>query len=470
MEFTYEGLVRQGFGFFNPNHAAALFALLLPGVWLLRKWLCLCLARTGSPAARFTGGAAITGVLLLEWALYLGIVLTFSRAGLLTLALCALLWWRLSRTESVSALRWLRRSAGIALVIVAALLAGAFARFSPTKAANDRAVSNRFAVWQGGLALLADTPGGVGAGYSGKVYTLFYNPQQSTAYRTLVNSFLTAAVEHGIFDAGIIAGILAAAAFGMYQYLRRCRNDRNTAGVLFAAGILTALAAIILSGTLSTCFDLNMLTARRGSFYGTTNDILQAGLCALALMVSIGAAVFGLFRARRRLPVIIASVLLGALATAILWGAGLLCRNNDTDSPGARVFSDAGGVTWAVSPAKSLGGAVLLVPESGAQGRELLTFAREEFPDRAVALPLSGLTRCPQIPQAHEIVAVVLCGRNSEYAPQFPGREVVLYKPEIFREFPEEVRVTGIYLERWRDSPRAERWKTRYPALIRYTH
>lgn len=66
MEFTYEGLVRQGFGFFNPNHAAALFALLLPGVWLLRKRLCLRLARTGSFAARFAGGAAITGVLLLE--------------------------------------------------------------------------------------------------------------------------------------------------------------------------------------------------------------------------------------------------------------------------------------------------------------------------------------------------------------------------------------------------------------------
>ena len=33
MEFTYDGMVRWGFGFYNPNHAAALFAALLPFLW-----------------------------------------------------------------------------------------------------------------------------------------------------------------------------------------------------------------------------------------------------------------------------------------------------------------------------------------------------------------------------------------------------------------------------------------------------
>lgn len=35
MEFTYEGLVRYGFGFYNPNHAAAFICAILPFVWIL---------------------------------------------------------------------------------------------------------------------------------------------------------------------------------------------------------------------------------------------------------------------------------------------------------------------------------------------------------------------------------------------------------------------------------------------------
>ena len=39
MEFTYDGIVRQGFGFYNPNHAAALICALLPFCWAgLLRW------------------------------------------------------------------------------------------------------------------------------------------------------------------------------------------------------------------------------------------------------------------------------------------------------------------------------------------------------------------------------------------------------------------------------------------------
>ena len=34
MEFTYEGFVRYGFGFYNPNHAAAFICAILPFAWL----------------------------------------------------------------------------------------------------------------------------------------------------------------------------------------------------------------------------------------------------------------------------------------------------------------------------------------------------------------------------------------------------------------------------------------------------
>ena len=39
MEFTFDGIVRQGFGFYNPNHAAALICALLPFCWAgLLRW------------------------------------------------------------------------------------------------------------------------------------------------------------------------------------------------------------------------------------------------------------------------------------------------------------------------------------------------------------------------------------------------------------------------------------------------
>lgn len=33
MEFTYDGMVRYGFGFYNPNHAAALICAVMPFLW-----------------------------------------------------------------------------------------------------------------------------------------------------------------------------------------------------------------------------------------------------------------------------------------------------------------------------------------------------------------------------------------------------------------------------------------------------
>lgn len=38
MEFTYNGMVRWGFGFENPNHAAALFCAVLPLLWGWKKY------------------------------------------------------------------------------------------------------------------------------------------------------------------------------------------------------------------------------------------------------------------------------------------------------------------------------------------------------------------------------------------------------------------------------------------------
>ncbi len=41
MEFTFNGVVRHGFGFYNPNHAAAFICAIFPFLlgWQKYKWL-----------------------------------------------------------------------------------------------------------------------------------------------------------------------------------------------------------------------------------------------------------------------------------------------------------------------------------------------------------------------------------------------------------------------------------------------
>lgn len=75
MEFTYDGLVRYGFGFYNPNHAAAFICAFLPFVWLLLLQSALW---------KKLLGATLTIVLTVALAY------TYSRAGLLVFVLEAI--------------------------------------------------------------------------------------------------------------------------------------------------------------------------------------------------------------------------------------------------------------------------------------------------------------------------------------------------------------------------------------------
>ena len=78
MEFTYDGMVRLGYGFYNPNHAAALICALLPFLW---EWC----SRTEQKLIRI---APILLTLLLTAAL----IFTFSRTGIAVMILEALLY------------------------------------------------------------------------------------------------------------------------------------------------------------------------------------------------------------------------------------------------------------------------------------------------------------------------------------------------------------------------------------------
>lgn len=179
MEFTYDGLVRQGFGFYNPNHAAAFICALLPFLWA--AWF------------QWRGWKARVPVALGIILLLVALAATFSRTGLVVLAGELLLYLVLRKGAGWRILLGM----GVAAIATAAGF-GVLARF-----AVDASLVNRLDIWRAGLALFAATPWqGVGVGNSGRIASAFLLPE-GIECRTLVNSHLTLLAE-----CGLLAGFL----------------------------------------------------------------------------------------------------------------------------------------------------------------------------------------------------------------------------------------------------------------------
>ena len=167
MEFTYDGMVRWGFGFYNPNHAAALICACLPFLWGWRRlpWL----------------GWATTILLAIPLAM------TYSRTGISVAILELAAYFLLTGNRN-----WkLICGAGGTILIIAAI-GGVLSRFT-----LDRAITNRPEIWFAGLKLYAANPMGVGLGNSGMLASTFL--LDDIRCRTLINSHLTLLTEFGIF-------------------------------------------------------------------------------------------------------------------------------------------------------------------------------------------------------------------------------------------------------------------------------
>lgn len=208
MEFTYEGIVRQGFGFYNPNHAAALICALLPFCWA-------ALLRWKQPGCRI--GFGVLTVLLTA-----ALAATFSRTGAVIFFLELALYFFLIKGGNR------RLLAGIATgAFLLFLFAGVASRF-----VLDRAVTNRFDIWLAGASLFAANPlRGVGCGNSGALATAFLL-RDGIVCRTLVNSHLTLLAECGLF-----AGVLwtGAIAYALFSGWRKPAAYASFAGLCVAA-------------------------------------------------------------------------------------------------------------------------------------------------------------------------------------------------------------------------------------------
>ena len=269
MEFVAGDLVRMGFGFFNPNHAAAAICAAFPFCWGWRgKW-------------RWAGW--LVGVVLCVM-----LALTYSRTGMAVLAIEAILLWggrkillsgmigHVETSTRSTRSTWLKKMqgrGGLATSVAVAVAVAAIALWWMwPRLVLDGAVMNRPKIWLAGLKLFAANPLGVGFGESGEIATTFMLPEGVTV-RTLVNSHLTLLAEMGAFVGGAWLAFIALA-------LCVGRAMRRT-WVAFAGLTVSAFSASV--------FDWHELFdfAEKGG-YGAVNFVLAWGL--FVAFVVMGAA------------------------------------------------------------------------------------------------------------------------------------------------------------------------------------
>ena len=268
MDFVVGDIVRQGFGFANPNHAAAAICAAFPfcggwgGKWRWAGWL--------------------VGVVLCVM-----LAMTYSRTGMVVLAMEAAVLWRgalgSAHPTSVRGRRW-NAVPTIWGIILTVCLACVAAWWMWPRLALDGAVMNRPKIWLAGLKLFAVNPLGVGFGKSGEIATAFMLPDGITV-RTLVNSHLTLLAEMGVFVGGAWLAFIALA-------LCVGRAMRRT-WVAFAGLALSAFSASI--------FDWHVLFdfAEKGG-YGAVNFALAWGLFGAFVVMGVGCVWRGLFLTQRR--------------------------------------------------------------------------------------------------------------------------------------------------------------------------
>ena len=212
MEFTFDGIVRQGFGFYNPNHAAALICAIFPFLWGWKKYAWI--------------GWILTFLLTVP------LVMTYSRTGVLVLGFELAAYFIISKIKNRKLITSI--AGGILLIL---LIGGIFGRF-----AIDKAVTNRPEIWLAGLKLYAANPLGVGLSNSGMIVSNFM--LENIQCRTLVNSHLTLLTEFSIFSGFFWFSFIF---YALFSGVKKPRT-------------WCAVAGLCISATSASIFDWNLLS------------------------------------------------------------------------------------------------------------------------------------------------------------------------------------------------------------------
>ena len=213
MQFSISDFHRLGFGFTNPNHAAALICALAPLCWRWRRraWI---------------GWIAFAALCMM-------LVLTQSRTGLTLMAIVAIAMSK-CKVESVKC-----KMTGFLLALLGVAVA---VWWMWPRLTIDDSILNRPRIWLAGLQLFAANPSGAGLGNSGAVASAFLLPD-IPEIRTMISAHITLLAEFGW-----IVG-LAWFVFIILVLLGLRQSPR----------IGIAFAGLVVSGCSSTIFDWPVL-------------------------------------------------------------------------------------------------------------------------------------------------------------------------------------------------------------------
>jgi hypothetical protein len=453
MEFTYQGMIRYGFGFFNPNHAAAMIACLLPACWSIRVFL----------QKRIFVCPAIAAEIIL----YLALIFTYSRTGFIAVLIEGLVFLFLKNylihPEHLLRSRHFLPGGKVAWITAAGLLAlalgcGFLMRCLNTIPTPDRAVTNRFAVFQGGMRMLADNPEGVGSGMSGMIYATFYQPVESSAqYRTMVNSFLTFAVENGLFLAflaalGFALPLIAAVILLGKHKLSAGKSFWMITGVCILAGCAV-------SGMGSSCFDPNVLGCDLGFVDNFDRVMRTLLLCcpviaATALLCVVISEYRRLYNHAGLLLMLLAIFMLSA-------GISMLMLNVFYKSrAGSHKITTMNSGKWlkytSGDEQKKARNAVVLGGSSSWELKKVADFVKNNFSNDNVLISLDNAS---EFPEAGNSAKVILCGKNYLSAKLYPDSEQYWLLPE---GPPPETYPAGlkkVYLSRYDEAGYNSQWK-----------
>lgn len=180
-DFFYNGIERWSLGWSTPNYASAFFVAIVCLLWCVQSNRFLQLVS-----------------LIFEIVLYLIIIKTYSRGGLVALFVCAGLFVGLMGTEHLKSYGriWLVR---IIYLLSLGVGFGFFGRLDPNYISSDASVINRLSLWKSSLEMISASPfHGWGAGDSGRSYmNWFQELDRIEVYATTVNTYLQIGVEYG---------------------------------------------------------------------------------------------------------------------------------------------------------------------------------------------------------------------------------------------------------------------------------
>ncbi len=224
----------------DPNHLAAVAAMLLTAVTVVLLWL-LQSQPTSTPkrnARIFTVALVLLGALLL----ILCVAASASRAGLLALVVgLGLVAW----AQCGWRWRWVPLTILTMTLLTVALLPKSAARVAKLATPMaDRSQTIRFDLWQAALVAVHDRPAGLGAGgFEAWQRSWFQDPTNPHIYPHALSEPLTLAAERGVMVAALLLGALVSL-IGAALWLGRGRAD----ALALAAGAMLAVALVAAAG------------------------------------------------------------------------------------------------------------------------------------------------------------------------------------------------------------------------------